>query len=62
MKIITRRLHDGQDLLLEIKKLVGEHNIQAGVILSAVGGLVNSKIRVSVIEGEVSYIEPKILK
>ncbi|MGB4768108.1 MAG: PPC domain-containing DNA-binding protein [Candidatus Saccharimonas sp.] len=58
MKTVTKRLHDGQDLLQEIQKLVQEHHVQAGVILSAVGSLSNSKIRVPVIDGKVKYIEP----
>jgi predicted DNA-binding protein with PD1-like motif len=33
MKTIAKRLTDGQDLMLEIKKLLDEHNIEAGVII-----------------------------
>jgi predicted DNA-binding protein with PD1-like motif len=62
MKTIAIRLHDGDDLLEEIKKLVAKHTIQAGVILSAVGSLRESRIRVPVIEGEVKYITPKNLE
>lgn len=59
MKTISQRLTDGQDLLLEIKKLLDEHNIQAGVMLSAVGSLKQSNIRVPVINGKVKYIHPE---
>jgi len=62
MKTVSTRLHDGQDLLLEIQKIVAENNIQAGVILSAVGSLRESNIRVPVINGEVRYINPSNLE
>lgn len=62
MKTVSKRLHDGQDLLQEIHKLAREHDIQAGVILSAVGSLKTSKIRVPVIDGNVKYIEPENLE
>jgi predicted DNA-binding protein with PD1-like motif len=62
MKTIAIRLHDGQDLLEEIKELVTDHTIQAGVILSAVGSLKESRIRVPIIEGKVKYITPKNLE
>lgn len=39
MKAIAKRLTDGQDLFEEIKKLLEEQNIDAGVILSAVDSL-----------------------
>jgi predicted DNA-binding protein with PD1-like motif len=62
MKTIAKRLTDGQDLMVEIKKLVEEHDIEAGVILSAVGSLKKSNIRVPVINGQVQYINPKDLE
>jgi len=62
MKTIAARLVDGQDLMVEIKNLAKEHNIQAGVILSAVGSLRESNIRVPVIDCEVKMIRPKILE
>lgn len=62
MKTISVRLHDGQDLLQEIQKIADENNIQAGIILSAVGSLRESKIRVPVINGEVKYITPSDLE
>lgn len=62
MKTVAKRLHDGQDLLGEINQLVKEHNVQAGVILSAVGSLRTSKIRVPVINGEVKFIVPENLE
>ena len=45
MKTLAVRLIDGQDLLGEIKALAHKHNIQAGVVLSAVGSLRESRIR-----------------
>lgn len=62
MKTVATRLHDGQDLLEEIQKLAAEHNINAGVILSAVGSLRTSNIRVPVIDGNVRYIHPTDLE
>lgn len=62
MKTVSKRLHDGQDLLQEIRELAREHDIQAGVLLSAVGSLKTSKIRVPVIDGNVKYIEPENLE
>ncbi|HSX28240.1 MAG TPA: PPC domain-containing DNA-binding protein [Candidatus Saccharimonadales bacterium] len=62
MKTIAVRLHDGQDLLEEIKKLIFKNNVKAGIILSAVGSLESAKIRVPVIDGQVKYIEPKNLE
>ena len=62
MKTIAVRLRDGQDLLIEIKRLVEEHAVEAGVILSGVGSLKTSNIRVPVINGEVKYINPTDLE
>ena len=62
MKTISTRLRDGQDLLQEIQNIAKEHAIQAGVILSAVGSLKESRIRVPVIDGEVKYITPSNLE
>lgn len=62
MKAVTIRLHDNQDLMLEIKKLVEKNDINAGVVLSAVGSLKSSTIRVPVIDGEVKYIHPENLE
>jgi predicted DNA-binding protein with PD1-like motif len=62
MRSIAKRLTDGQDLMLEIKKLLDEHDIAAGVILSAVGSLKQSTIRVPVIDGKVNYIHPENLE
>ena len=58
MKAIAKRLIDGQDLMTEIIKVVNENHIKAGVVLSAVGSLKESNIRVPVINGEVKYINP----
>jgi len=62
MKTIATRLHDGQDLLKEIQRIITEHDVRAGVILSAVGSLMSSKIRVPVIDGQVKYITPTNLE
>lgn len=62
MKTVVKRLQDGQDLIIEIQKIAEQHNIQAGVILSAVGSLKTSKIRVPVIDGKVRYIHPENLE
>ena len=62
MKTVSIRLHDGQDLLQEIQKVVAENDIQAGVILSAVGSLRESKIRVPIIDGNVKFITPSNLE
>ncbi len=62
MKAIAKRLLDGQDLMHEITHFVREHNVKAGVVLSAVGSLKESNIRVPVIDGEVKYINPKNLE
>ncbi len=58
MKVFAVRLHDGQDLFLEIQHIAKQHSITAGVILSAVGGLGKTKIRVPVIDGNLKYIYP----
>lgn len=62
MKTVSKRLTDGQDLLEEIIALANENDIKAGVILSAVGSLSKSNIRVPVINNEVKYINPKNLE
>ncbi len=48
--------------MLEITKLVGENHVQAGIILSAVGSLKESNIRVPIIDGAVKYINPTNLE
>jgi len=40
-----KRLHCGQDLMLEIKRLAKDKRIKAGVILSAVGCVSKVKVR-----------------
>lgn len=45
MQTICKRLHRGQDLLLEIKALCNEHHIAAGVMLSAVGCVSSARLR-----------------
>jgi len=62
MKTIAKRLIDGQDLMVEIARVVQENHIKAGVILSAVGSLKESNIRVPVIDGVVKYINPTNLE
>src|SRR5476651_2639491 len=62
MKTIATRIKQGQDLVKEIEKVVPENDIQAGIILSGVGGLIKSKIRVPVIDGNTQYIYPENLE
>jgi predicted DNA-binding protein with PD1-like motif len=62
MKIVATRLQDGQDLMKEIQKLAEDHSIQAGVVLSAVGSLKTSNIRVPILNGKIKYIYPKNLE
>jgi uncharacterized protein len=62
METIATRLKDGQDLFTEIQKIAKDNNIKAAVILSAVGSLRESKIRVPVIDGQVKYINPMNLE
>ena len=62
MKTVAKRLYDGQDLLEEINRFVKDESIAAGVILSAVGSLKTSKIRVPVIDGNIKYLTPKHLE
>ena len=62
MKTIVTRLKDGQDLLESIQKLVKANDVQAGVILSGVGSLKTSNIRVPVIDGKTKYINPENLE
>lgn len=60
MKTLAKRLTDDQDLLFfEIRQLLNENQVEAGVILSAVGSLKQSTIRVPVIDGDVKYIHPE---
>ncbi|HVS79262.1 MAG TPA: PPC domain-containing DNA-binding protein [Candidatus Saccharimonadales bacterium] len=59
MKTVCVRLQDGQDLLAEIKSIAVRENILAGIILSGVGSLSESNIRLPVIKGKTSYINPK---
>jgi predicted DNA-binding protein with PD1-like motif len=62
MKTIAVRIPEGEDLVQEIERVVAENHIQAGVILSGVGGLTKSKIRVPVIDGEMKFIYPEDLE
>lgn len=60
MKTLTRRLKQGQFLREEIEKIVQEEGIQAGVILSVVGGIKNANLRMPVQENgehEVKHLE-----
>ncbi|MBL8049791.1 MAG: DNA-binding protein [Anaerolineales bacterium] len=47
MKIHTFRLKPEQDLFDSIEEFVKEHNIQAGVILSAVGSFTHATLRLA---------------
>lgn len=50
MKQITFRLQPGQLLKEAIREVVEEQNIQAGCLLSIVGGLENANLRMAVAE------------
>jgi len=58
MKQITKRLKPGQDLREEVEKLVKEHNIKAGTIISLVGGLKNANLRMADGKTVKSWDEP----
>ena len=45
MIIHSIRLHRGDDLLLSIKQLASDQNIQAGIVLSAVGCILKGQLR-----------------
>ncbi len=62
MKIVAIRVQQGKDLVQEIDRILLEYDIEAGVVLSGVGGLAKSKIRVPVIDGNLVYIYPKDLE
>src|SRR3990172_9413228 len=62
MKTVAVRLKPDADLVKEIKRICDENDIEAGVILSGVGGLSKAKIRVPVIDGKTKYIEPENLE
>ena len=47
MHQITFRLKPGQDLRQEIEKIAHDKNIEAGVLLSVVGGLESAKLRMA---------------
>jgi predicted DNA-binding protein with PD1-like motif len=58
MRTLALRLTDGQDLLIEVKRIVDQHDIDAGVILSGVGSLNATRIRLPVVGGAERYITP----
>ncbi len=62
MTTIAIRLTEGEDLLNAIKTVAIENQIHAGVVLSAVGSLSKSNIRVPVINGKVKTINPENLE
>lgn len=45
MKVCCRRLHRGDDLLAEIRRLAQEEQLEAGVVVSAVGCVSRARIR-----------------
>ena len=45
MKVYCRRLHRGDDLLAEIRRLAQEEHLEAGVVVSAVGCVSRARIR-----------------
>ena len=44
-RIIAKRLHYGDDLLKEIKKIASEEKLQAAVVVSSVGCLTKLRVR-----------------
>lgn len=62
MKTIAVRLTEGQDLLSTIQEIIDKHQVKAGVVLSAVGSLSKSNIRVPVVGGQVKTINPENLE
>lgn len=62
MKTLAIRLKDGQDIFVELQRLVEKNSIDAGIVLSGVGSLKESNIRVPVIDGNVKFINPKDLE
>ena len=59
MKTVAIRLKYGQDLLAEIQKVARTWDIEAGVVLSAVGTLSSSNIRLPITTGGIEYIHPE---
>ena len=45
MKTLCKRLRRGDDLLLELRRLANEHDIEAGAALSGVGCLSRARVR-----------------
>lgn len=45
MKILCKRLHRGEDLLLQIRQWMQEEQVAAGVVLSAVGCVSEASVR-----------------
>lgn len=45
MKVYCRRLHRGDDLLAEIKRLAWEEKLESGVVVSAVGCVSAARLR-----------------
>src|SRR3990172_1795293 len=54
MKQITKRLKAGQDLKKEIEKLCEENDVEAGCLLSVVGGLSKAVLKTPRKPGEIS--------
>ena len=58
MKQITKRLKPGEDLRVEIEKLVKDNNARAGVVLSLVGSLSKASLRMADGKTVKSWNEP----
>ena len=58
MRQLTKRLKPSQDLREEIEKLIEEHQVKAGVVLSIVGGLGNANVRMGDGKTVKSWNEP----
>ena len=62
MKTVAVRIMPDKDLFREVIRICTEYDIEAGVILSGVGGLSKARLRVPVVDGNTRYIAPENLE
>lgn len=63
MDIVAERIQDGRDLRAETERIARENEIEAGSVLSGVGGLKQCRIRVPVIRpDDPKYIDPGVVE
>ncbi|WP_041258264.1 PPC domain-containing DNA-binding protein [Fibrella aestuarina] len=55
MTTLSIRLRPGQDLKTELDKLVAQHRIEAGLVLTCVGSLTDVSLRLANQEGATAY-------